>query len=1079
MSSASFSEEDIAFSSEGNDESMPDADPYLISPMILSVTAKTKPPPQLIDFAGSNKDLQLIANNLHQLFNAPGFIKYSTESRQNLELVIRSFVNDSIKAAAFQNYRDFSADQSDVKTIQEELFEAKKELENYKYLVKKIEKDRNDLSAKNEELQDEIDTLYSNNATTLNQINVLKRERDIQITDIKNENDQLKEKLREIQDDLKIKDYASLRNQAQFNEITNQATQRSMQIIKLNDKIKEKDEKIENLSKQIQDLKIKNQNLEDDTSKLAAYLNTTRANLTNIKKKVKLLAKERENDKTPKTNANIRNAFKSISEQFNNQSEELVKLRENQMNCTTLIQKQFELITEYDRQINLYQNMKHQNYTLTNQVSSLKAELLQIKEKYEVLNEITKNLVAISDAEKPEELPLVFIKMKEFGCIENQRLVNAFEDQLRFMISVVNSDILYGKQNIPLSEDSSFKEKLQVEISRCRQFILENTIESDETDTLIETNEVNNRNDFAFLSTQVIRNEILRKYCEKLKSESEVLHKAAEIVGCSDDPLSICDYLSSQNGQLETFFDNAFEIMKEEKSDNPYEQILIFLEINNNAFEELKETLKFDCTISEIPIEVERLMKSSQTNKPNNSRKQSNSPINEIRNSNSINNNNFNNNNSNDTNNTNDTMNRTETLPSLTDNAEQYGSIKEIDIESIHASSKSKIEGKIQTYQTALKKLKKENTNLKKKIEDLQEKIEDSNKRDTLHRQTLNAMNKNYYELENRITELTKQNDNLHHEIEAKAKSGDERVFKALDQERAQHAIEVENIRNRFEVINERQKEQIQKKKERVSILKKKLKEVISSFEDAFKKQKETIRVLREQLDEANERVSSKDPSMDVSQLESQLHSAQSENNNLQMKIKQAKDEQSKAMAIRDTFWKAQVALVEQNSQKSFEKEKQKLLENIASTIHCEPTMESIIDTIKGNNQILETKDFSKSVVIDTHAQKQLEEWEKWSRSLFTNVNNGEVFAHSAKELRFVLGEMILSSISHHQLVSRLESLRTQKVMLLTNRFEYKISKKKSPPEIRSLLVAAMFVVRLRRRTNQVTPRLFQTSLSP
>ena len=1132
MDSVSFSDDEINFSSNENNDAMQEADTYLISPMVLAVTSRGKTPPQLIDFAGQNKEMQLIANNLHQLFTAPGFYKYSTETRKNLELVLRSFIADSILSSNFKE-GDMELNQTEMKKIQSELFETRKELENYKFLAKEAVKSKNDLQNENKELQDEIDSLYRDNATTLNQLNSLKRERDIQLVEIKNENDQLKEKLKEIQDDFKIKEFAEKRNEAQFVELTSQAANRGSKLIKLEEKVKEKDEVIQDLQTDIQSMKIKIQSLEDDNNQLSAYLSTTKANLNTLKKKFASLSKGRKHDSgsdKSESSVKIHQAFQALTEQFERQNEELVQLRQNQMMCTTLLHQQLEMITEYEKITLSTETLRDKNYELTNQLNSIKSELIQVKEKYSKKNDLIKNLISLTEAESEDNLSLTVMKMKEFGCMENKRLVAAFEDQLRFMIGLVNSDVLYGQSNTPLNEDSSFKDKLQVEISRCKQFILENTIENSPSKNSNPNNDseedfdfTGQRNDFAILSTQVLRNEILRKYSQKLKQESTVLHKAAEIVGCADDPTSLCEIIQVRNNSIRSFVEDAMNAIKieqsisytpnevhaeeEQSSQEPtdvqkcFEKILDSLEMNNAIFADLKTILKFSGTINEIPAEVEKIVRNNNSNiRMNNSphKHHSNSNSHTSPNSNSgspsnskskINDDNasksLDNTQEENNNNTND---RTEILPSTTDNVDLSPRTTEILIpaneqsfDSFQLSPKTaKLESKLSEYQNAVKKLKKDNLLLKKALNEYKNKVSEAEKRDSSHKQTLSAMKHNYAEVESRCSELSSQNAKLEQEMEEKVKAADARIYKVVDQERAQHAIEIENIQNRFNVLSDRLKERLNNKKQRIQTLKKKLKDVISSYEEAFRKQKSTISILREQLEEQAKEANQSEISLELAQMDSQLRATQSEKNNLEMKIKQIQDDHVKAMTIRDTFWKAQIALVEQTAQKNIDNEKQSIITNIASKIKCNPTLEDITKAYEKKFNDNSTSDFSKSVSIDTQAQKQLEEWEKWSRSLFTNVSHGEVFGHNSKELRFILGEMVLSSISNHILISRLESLRIQKIYLISRQEKYvPRPKKKSPPEIRSLLLCSMFLIRIQRRINRLTPRLFQTYLSP
>jgi dsDNA-specific endonuclease/ATPase MutS2 len=65
-----------------------------------------------------------------------------------------------------------------------------------------------------------------------------------------------------------------------------------------------------------------------------------------------------------------------------------------------------------------------------------------------------------------------------------------------------------------------------------------------------------------------------------------------------------------------------------------------------------------------------------------------------------------------------------------------------------------------------------------------------------------------------------------------------------------------------------------------------------------------------------------------------------------------------------------------------------------------------------------------------TEISGEAREWKKWARDLFARVSDGEVAAKADTDLRFVIGEMVLASISHRSIVGKLESLRLQKKFL-------------------------------------------------
>ena len=161
-----------------------EVDQSLMSPMMTVISLKNDQPSQLIDFAGNDKSLQLIAQNLHQLLSSPGTVKFTTENKQNLELIIQTFITDIFQSST-KKIDKLTHFQSDVKKLQKELFESNNKIENFKYLYNNSEKAREELINENKELQGKIDTLYRTQAVSINKMKKIKQDYKNQITDLK------------------------------------------------------------------------------------------------------------------------------------------------------------------------------------------------------------------------------------------------------------------------------------------------------------------------------------------------------------------------------------------------------------------------------------------------------------------------------------------------------------------------------------------------------------------------------------------------------------------------------------------------------------------------------------------------------------------------------------------------------------------------------------------------------------------------------------------------------------------------------------------------------------------------------
>lgn len=1187
-------------SANSNSELIQEIDQSVIGPMMTVISLKNDQPKQLIDFAGDDKSLRLIAQNLHQLLSSPGTVKFSTENKQNLEFIFQTFITDTMQKS-MKKISALTHFQSDVKKLQKELFDTKNKVENLKFLLNNSEKSREELTNENKQLQNKIDSYYRNQAVSVNKMKKVKQDYENQITIIKEENNKLKEKLSQMEDDCTIKEYATQRNLEQFKNLASQTTKNNDKIEKLKEKIKKKNKQIKNLFNENQKLKLTNRKLEDDSQKTKAALNTTRADLDQMKQKD--AEKAINSDKNTKANKSaeaksqelLQSAIISISDQYEKQSDELMQLRKSHMLCTTLLHKQVEIVSEYEKQIFACEKAIKQNSSLSNELGSTKEELIQTLETLNSKVKFIRNLMTVCKVEKEEELPLYFMKLQDYGIMENRRLVAAFEDNIRFMTNLFNSSLVYDDQNIPLNEDKQFINSLQFEVSRTRQFILENTANSDSdsqnnipldsdsngnnsnnseknsvknsymsNNTSNEINEEEtignqNRTDLAILTSQILRNEILRKYSENLRHNSDAFLKIAEILGCSDNADSASKIILENESMIKLFIENAKKLIKEkanpnvenENNDNFVEEeeesndneidrkrdldeIIEFIETNNSLLDDIKKSLKFEGDSSEIPFAVEQMIRKNEIlensinrNHQNNESKESSTPQekgnkkyttksieiddndqdddenhdnkenekkNPENNSNQKTNDNNNNKNGNQKNikksnkNNNDENKKTkksnkskannnddDIMDEDTDQIIQEATKQLQKGNDINAEPKTDWRKRIRSCVTALKKLNNENKELKQQLNEANKHIKDIEKRSSTRAKTLTMMTDSYKGLEKYNNELLQKNRELLSEMESKSKQADVRVFKVLDQEREQHAIEIQNLQDKSNSLVERLKARVDEKKKKIIALKKKLKEVIVAYEDAFKQQKSTIAYLRNQLDKSITNSSNNEILKEVQQLNSQLKASESERQNLEMKIEQIKDENTKSQAIRDTFWKAQLVMVEQNLQAEVEKEKENILETIAAQFNCEPTLSAILnsyylrDTDDNNLNESFPRDLTKNSKIETKVQKQLNEWEKWGRSLFTSLKNGEVFMYNSKDLRFMLSEMVMSSLSQRYLLNRLESLRIQKRFLLKmNSTSQNIEAINVDIEIdiRSLLILSIFTIRVKKNLN-------------
>ena len=86
---------DINLISSDTEPQIPESDPNLISQMITSINSINSSPPSLETYVGDSTHLNTIAQNFHQLMSSPGIINFNSESRNTIEKAICAFIYET------------------------------------------------------------------------------------------------------------------------------------------------------------------------------------------------------------------------------------------------------------------------------------------------------------------------------------------------------------------------------------------------------------------------------------------------------------------------------------------------------------------------------------------------------------------------------------------------------------------------------------------------------------------------------------------------------------------------------------------------------------------------------------------------------------------------------------------------------------------------------------------------------------------------------------------------------------------------------------------------------------------------
>jgi chromosome segregation ATPase len=295
--------------------------------------------------------------------------------------------------------------------------------------------------------------------------------------------------------------------------------------------------------------------------------------------------------------------------------------------------------------------------------------------------------------------------------------------------------------------------------------------------------------------------------------------------------------------------------------------------------------------------------------------------------------------------------------------------------------------------------------------------VQDMASHESSVRVTLAEIAQNYSALEEEYAALKRDNEDLKTELTETIEKAHARTTKLLAEERKQRDEEADELQVKFSSQIERFESSLKRKHERNAALKERIAQITDEYVQAFAAEKEVVRVLREKLDQANSAREKSDAS-----LKAQIGRLRAQNNQLQTQISSFSDQLVQIEHARDQFWKAQIVLLEEQH---------------------------------------EANSRAQQLVV-TEQQRYAEllnEWETWAKNTCVCLSQQELASKTPNDLRFLLSEMILSSISHRTLLTNLRSLRFQKRLLIQG--VSSTIDNQGGPSMRSVLTVTIAATRL------------------
>ena len=1071
------------------------ADPFLISPLSLAAEKIINDPPNLIDFAQrkDSNEMKTIATNLHKLLSTPGNIMFSEESRKDIEKSICAFIYELLQNEQMSgsnndsnlNISDLSNAEEYLKMANDKLSESKstQDFLSKKLLIAEGAKKQLELSVK--DLQDEIELLYTEKAKETQEALKLKKLSDDEKQNLQNKNDALQEEVKKLKDSIVINEKSRTRLKNFLDSVNEENSNLKTEIFNLQNKLKEKQTNENTLKSNKISIDLQIQKLETENQQLTVSLNE-------FKTKYELAQKELSNskpeniEKIEKDKRLIQESLTSLLKQIENQSEEIVLLNQNSHEYLQLLQRAMQCINYFDVENNSNQTDKDRlitlNQNLENQLDSAKNELKKYIKYSQFFNSLKESLpkdleleINLTDENADEE---VFLQIQ--NIISNKQIISdekadrlylLLENQIRFLSNLVSTNqidlflLTNRTQTDSIKDSSGIKEQILMELARVRQFIQENKLSSKQeffvypnqdqinkeeaalenaNDSILMDALSKNREICDTISTIILQSRVVQDYCSKLKIQSALnMNVIQEIINTlqyegeiSDLADCIADDLSSLNGII----DDIKTLTGIDDNNSLKKYIKNVMTVNMKFDTAIREQVGFEGDIRSLPDFLHSYIDKLQSNNQKHSEMEIETCHSQIEN--------------------------------LTEEIEKSEmSIRDLKSEVDNRASKCKQLSDELTIAT------KEKDALKNEVEEMKKK-----QSETLNRFKIALQN--IKELESSNNRLSDENKRLLENINQKDENLNKRLSSLLKEESQQHKEELESMKSHYLGREEKFVEIIKKLKNKYKLSKDKLKEVMAAYDEAFKKQKDTVIAIKVRNDTLTKELAkernkdnhdNKHLSSENLRLQTLNKSLLFEKSCLESKVNQLTAKCDQIQVARDNYWNSQIGMKEVE----FKKKETILIQSQNTFIqelvtkmgpyspkpidtsydYVKTAVSFMIKKIKDDESMinrLQTELIKRSQSEEGSAEpshSSAEEWEKWGRDIYSNVTDGDISHHSPKDLRYVLGEMIIASISQRKLIRKLESLRIQKKLLKHVPINVK---PKGPVSLKNLIVVIM-----------------------
>lgn len=1010
------------------------------------------------------------------------------------------------------NDRFHSSDTTDtsdrsIKAIKDQLEETQKQAAKYQNQFNTAQRELNALKSENETLKQDIEENYNKNQELIKKINDIRRQADREKLSLMKEIDTSSTELQDVKSKLLQIESANARLTKQLEISGDENSELTKEIALVKSKLESKREKNESMEGEVTDLQVKISSLESEKDLLA---NEVLVLKTTISEQSAILSDSNSQNYIKLKNEfnDISNLNRNLSELVEHHSEEYVELVQRVKKLKDLVKRQLEIVNYYDQ---IATRSVSKSEKLQNEVNKLNEELNMLKYKDSdddnflpgrygsVLQKIKKLIDERSGSQNdPENLPdliedLILGASNSELIDQNFRLFDIIENQLRFISNLASSgDIKFlllkpdGQEEV----DEAFKDTILVEIARARQFITQNGQKCDigdknARDFLLNMPKNNPlvREAYITIASQAINCEVVRKIGEKSQASyssmlSELL-SVAHIVNFEGNNSKIASFIAEKLRKFRIFAKKVHDTIVDdddfnyEDFDSTIEYIAKYLHVAGSIMRQvdtdLRNTLRFDGDISEIPFQAR-----SRIDELNNSV----SAISE------------------------------HSVEEMQHRLDEERSLREIE-KTNNANKVNQLRATIKKITNEKDRLEDTITTMEQQIRELSNQKSEINKKKVEFESRLQKMIINYKDIENDLANAKAESEALRKDIESRKEKFKERLEMITGEEKEAHRVDLQRMERRYMVKEQKIKDELDSKKKKINELKQRISTIKEQYEEELKKQREVSneilkhnKMLIEKMN--NQELPDHFSDRKLEKLQAEIKSLTAEKQMLQHKVMEAQDNSNKIAQFKDSFWREELSMRENELTRVLTEEADEIREQFANFVDSIVKSFSEFVNDKGprnsfnssdTNSVLEmvrntcakfrlleqdntktSADKSSELKKAVQDMRALNEWDRWARDLFVSVTSGELPAQGSRELRFLISEMALSSISHRRLLYRLESLRYQKNLLKTGI----VTDPNKPLTIGVVISTVKSVIRMLIKsghsTNSVTRRLLSSS---